>query len=60
MEVIMMMGEMSVDYQIILAASAIILLIYPAMLLWGWLKGQFEDIEEAKYRIIEREEEDAD
>ena len=55
-----MMGEMSVDYQIILVASAIILLIYPAMLLWGYLKGQYEYIEEAKYRIIEMEEQDAD
>jgi cbb3-type cytochrome oxidase maturation protein len=55
-----MMGEMSIDYQIILAASLIILLIYPAMLLWGWLKGQYEDIEEAKYRVIEMEEQDAD
>lgn len=54
------MGEMPVDYQIILAASLIILLIYPAMLLWGWLKGQYEDIEEAKYRVIEMEEQDAD
>ena len=50
---------MSMDYQIILIASAIILLIYPAMLLWGWWKGQFKDIEEAKYRVLEMEEEDA-
>ncbi len=45
------------DYSIILIASVIILLIFPAILYWGWRKGQFRDIEEAKYRMIEMEEE---
>jgi len=53
-------GSMSIntaDYSIILIASVIILLIFPAILYWGWRKGQFRDIEEAKYRMIEMEEE---
>lgn len=45
------------DNSIILIASVIILLIFPAILYWGWRKGQFRDIEEAKYRMIEMEEE---
>lgn len=24
-----------------------------AMLIWGWKHGQFEDIEEAKYKMLE-------
>jgi len=55
-------GSMSIyytDYTIILIASVIILLIFPALLYWGWRKGQFKDIEEAKYRMIELEEENA-
>jgi len=47
------------DYTIILIASVIILLIFPALLYWGWKKGQFKDIEEAKYRMIEMEDENA-
>jgi nitrogen fixation-related uncharacterized protein len=53
-------GSMSIgtaDYSIILISSVIILLIFPAILYWGWKKGQFRDIEEAKYRMIEMEEE---
>lgn len=53
-------GSMSIntgDYSIILISSVIILLIFPAILYWGWRKGQFMDIEEAKYRMIEMEEE---
>ena len=53
-------GSMSIntgDYSIILISSVIILLIFPAILYWGWRKGQFRDIEEAKYRMIEMEEE---
>lgn len=52
--------SMSLDYQIILIASVIILIIFPILLIWGWRKGQFKDIEEAKYRMIEMEEENAD
>ncbi len=52
--------SMSLDYQIILIASVIILIIFPVLLIWGWRKGQFKDIEEAKYRMIEMEEEHAD
>jgi nitrogen fixation-related uncharacterized protein len=37
----------------------IILLIFPALLYWGWKKGQFRDIEEAKYMMIEMEDESA-
>lgn len=55
-----MAGGTSVDYQIILIASVVILLIFPLLLLWGWRKGQFRDIEEAKYRMIEMEEEHND
>ena len=58
----MMTGSMSidpVDYSMILVASVIILLIFPYLLYWGWKKGQFKDIEEAKYRMIEMEEENA-
>ena len=51
--------SMSLDYQIILIASVIILIIFPILLIWGWRKGQFKDIEEAKYRMIEMEEEHA-
>lgn len=49
-----------IDYTIILIASAVILLIFPVLLYWGWHKGQFKDIEDAKYRMIEMEEENAD
>lgn len=45
------------DYAIILISSVIILLIFPILLCWGWKKGQFKDMEEAKYRMIEMEEE---
>ncbi|MCX9009828.1 MAG: cbb3-type cytochrome oxidase assembly protein CcoS [Candidatus Methanoperedens sp.] len=55
-----MSGGASVDYQIILIASVAILLIFPLLLLWGWRKGQFRDIEEAKYRMMEMEEEHND
>ncbi|HMB44822.1 MAG TPA: cbb3-type cytochrome oxidase assembly protein CcoS [Candidatus Methanoperedens sp.] len=59
---IMTGGSMPIDtadYSIILISSVIILLIFPAILYWGWRKGQFRDIEEAKYRMIEMEEENA-
>ncbi len=52
--------SMSLDYLIILIASLVILVIFPILLYWGWRKGQFKDIEEAKYRMIEMEEEHAD
>jgi cbb3-type cytochrome oxidase maturation protein len=45
------------DYTIILISSVIILLIFPILLYWGWKKGQFKDLEEAKYRMIEMEDE---
>jgi len=45
------------DYAIILISSVIILLIFPILLYWGWKKGQFRDLEEAKYRMIEMEDE---
>lgn len=51
--------SMALDYQIILIASVIILIIFPILLIWGWRKGQFKDIEEAKYRMIEMEDEHA-
>lgn len=47
------------DYTIILIASVIILLVFPALLYWGWKKGQFKDIEEVKYRMMEMEEKNA-
>jgi cbb3-type cytochrome oxidase maturation protein len=49
--------SMSLDYLIILIASVVILLIFSILLYWGWKKGQFKDIEEAKFRMIEMEEE---
>lgn len=52
--------SMSTDYLIILIASVVILVIFPILLYWGWRKGQFKDIEEAKYRMIEMEDEYAD
>jgi cbb3-type cytochrome oxidase maturation protein len=52
--------SMSLDYQIILIASVVILLIFPLLMLWGWRKGQFKDIEDAKYRVIENEEDHVD
>ena len=52
--------SMSLDYLIILIASVVILVIFPILLYWGWRKGQFKDIEEAKYRMIEMEDEYAD
>ena len=51
---------MSLDYLIILFASVVILIVFPILLYWGWRKGQFKDIEEAKYRMIEMEDEYAD
>jgi len=45
------------DYSIILISSVIILLIFPILLYWGWKKGQFKDIEEAKFAMLEMEEE---
>ena len=56
----LMQGSMSLDYQIILIASVVILLIFPLLMLWGWRKGEFKDIEEAKYRVIEQEVDYAD
>lgn len=29
------------------------------MLIWGWKRGQFKDIEEAKYRMLEDREPEA-
>ncbi len=52
--------SMALDYQIILIASVVILVIFPILLYWGWRKGQFKDVEEAKYRMIEMEDEHAD
>jgi len=52
--------SMSLDYQIILIASVVILLIFPLLMLWGWRKGQFKDIEDAKYRVIQNEDDYAD
>jgi cbb3-type cytochrome oxidase maturation protein len=52
--------SMSLDYLIILIASVVILIIFPILLYWGCRKGQFKDIEEAKYRMIEIEEEHVD
>lgn len=52
-----MMSIDPADYAIILIASVIILFIFPILLYWGWKKGQFKDLEEAKYRMIEMEEE---
>lgn len=52
--------SMSLDYNIILIASVVILIIFPFLMYWGWRKGQFRDIEEAKYRMLEMEEEHAD
>ena len=49
--------SMALDYQIILIASVMILIVFPILLIWGWRKGQFKDIEEAKYRMIEMEDE---
>jgi len=54
-----MMSIDPADYVIILISSVIILLIFPILLYWGWRKGQFKDIEEAKYRMIKLEEENA-
>ncbi len=34
----------------------LIALIGVAFLIWGWQRGQFEDIEEAKYRMLEDKE----
>ena len=53
----MMMSIDPADYTIILISSVIILLIFPILLYWGWKKGQFRDLEEAKYRMIEMEDE---
>ena len=54
-----MMSIDPADYTIIPIASIVILLVFPALLYWGWKKGQFKDIEDAKYRMIEMEEENA-
>jgi cbb3-type cytochrome oxidase maturation protein len=34
----------------------LVALIGVAFLIWGWQRGQFEDIEEAKYRMLEDKE----
>lgn len=34
----------------------LVALIGVAFLIWGWKQGQFEDIEEAKYRMLEDKE----
>ena len=34
----------------------LVALIGVAFLIWGWRRGQFEDIEEAKYRMLEDKE----
>ncbi|MCX9085603.1 MAG: cbb3-type cytochrome oxidase assembly protein CcoS [Candidatus Methanoperedens sp.] len=46
-----------VDYTIILISSVIILLVFPILLYWGWKKGQFRDLEEAKFRMLDMEDE---
>jgi cbb3-type cytochrome oxidase maturation protein len=52
-----MMSIDPADYTIIMISSVIILLIFPILLYWGWKNGQFKDLEEAKYRMMEMEEE---
>ena len=59
-EHVMTDGSMSIynaDYTIILIASVIILLIFPILLYWGWKKGQFIDLEEAKFAMLDMEDE---
>lgn len=43
-----------------LVLSAIILVIFLGFLIWGIRSGQFKNIEEAKYKILEDETEDED
>jgi cbb3-type cytochrome oxidase maturation protein len=43
-----------------LVFSAIILVIFLGFLIWGIRSGQFKNIEEAKYKILEDETEDED
>ena len=40
----------SVGWMVLVALTGIILLI------WGWKKGQFKDVEEAKYKMLEERE----
>jgi nitrogen fixation-related uncharacterized protein len=33
--------------------TGLILLIFLGFLAWGWVSGQFKNVEEAKYRMLE-------
>ena len=44
---------MSSGMWMILGWSAFVMLTGTVLFVWGWLGGQFKDVEEAKYRILE-------
>ncbi|MEZ7196294.1 cbb3-type cytochrome oxidase assembly protein [Pseudodesulfovibrio karagichevae] len=38
---------------VVLGWSAFVILTGIVFLVWGWRRGQFKDVEEAKYRMLE-------
>ena len=38
---------------VVVGWMAFVILTGVVMLIWGWKRGQFKDIEEAKYRMME-------
>lgn len=40
---------------LIWAVVAIMILSWGGLMFWGWRKGQFRKIEEAKYRMLEED-----
>ena len=41
---------------VVVGWMAFVALTGVAFLVWGWMRGQFRDIEEAKYRMLEERE----
>jgi cbb3-type cytochrome oxidase maturation protein len=44
---------------VVVGWMAFVALTGVVMLIWGWKRGQFKDIEEAKYRMLEDREPEA-
>lgn len=47
---------MPVGMWVVVGWMAFVALTGVAFLVWGWRRGQFHDIEEAKYRMLEERE----
>jgi cbb3-type cytochrome oxidase maturation protein len=44
---------MPIGMWVVVGWMAFVILTGVIMLIWGWKRGQFKDIEEAKYRMME-------